>query len=344
MNKAKLLAIAIGILILSQALGIVYFADRAKKLSHKSAEISAQLKDIQPSYEQLSQQQEQLQEKYNALTKEHEAVKIDRNNLLAQVKRLLGDRARAEDLQEGMDKASIDMQARVKEIEEIKKFNIGLRDEINRLEVIQARLIEERDSFKEAYEKSKRDTQISELRGEISRLNRENKGLERELSRRQRDLNRLSEASSRQEAEIEKLNGQLSEYKKNYAEAVNKNRRLEREIRDLPRNFAEIARQNKRLIQQTAKTHYNLGVFYTKNKEYRQAIAEFEKAIELAPDEAYAHFNLGYIYAEYLVDRKKAIEHFKHFLQLAKSGDKDVDWVKQYLLTWETYEGKRPLH
>jgi tetratricopeptide (TPR) repeat protein len=89
--------------------------------------------------------------------------------------------------------------------------------------------------------------------------------------------------------------------------------------------------------------HYNLGVFYTKNKEYPRAIAEFEKSIELNPEDPYAHFNLGYIYAEYLVDRPKAIVNFRKYLSLLKTDDKDADWVKKYILTWQTWEGKKPI-
>jgi tetratricopeptide (TPR) repeat protein len=89
--------------------------------------------------------------------------------------------------------------------------------------------------------------------------------------------------------------------------------------------------------------HYNLGVFYTKNKEYSRAIAEFEKALELNPDDPAAHYNLGFIYAEYLVNRPKAIQHFRKYLSIVKTEDKDVDWVKKYILTWQTWEGKKPV-
>jgi len=143
--------------------------------------------------------------------------------------------------------------------------------------------------------------------------------------------------------DAERLDGQLKEYKTNYAQAAKTNKALESEIKNMPKKFTEIGRQNKRLIRETSEMHYNLGVFYTKNKEYERAIAEFEKVIEITPDDAYAHFNLGYIYAEYLVNRKKATENFRHYLRLAKSSDKDIDWAKKYLLTWETYEGKVPM-
>ena len=127
------------------------------------------------------------------------------------------------------------------------------------------------------------------------------------------------------------------------AEAQKKNKRLELEALNVPKKFAEIGRQNKILLKDTAQMHYNLGVFYTKNKEYDRAVAEFEKVVEINPDDSYAQFNLGYIYAEYLVNRDKAVEHFRHYLTLAKSDDKDIDWVKKYLLTWETFNGKKPM-
>jgi tetratricopeptide (TPR) repeat protein len=111
----------------------------------------------------------------------------------------------------------------------------------------------------------------------------------------------------------------------------------------MPGKFAEIARQNKVLIRQTASMHYNLGVFYSKQKEYTRATNEFEKALELTPDDAYVHFNLGYIFAEYLLDRAKAVDHFRQYLRLAKKDDKDIDWVRKYILTWETWQGNKPL-
>ena len=86
-----------------------------------------------------------------------------------------------------------------------------------------------------------------------------------------------------------------------------------------------------------------MGVFYTKQREYARAAAEFAKALEIDPNDAYSHFNLGYIYAEYLINRHKAMDHFRHFLRLAKGDYPHVNWARKYLLTWETYDGKRPV-
>ena len=58
------------------------------------------------------------------------------------------------------------------------------------------------------------------------------------------------------------------------------NKKLAEEIRNIPKKFSEIARQNRKLIKETSEMHYNLGVFYTKNKEYDRAVAEFEKVVK----------------------------------------------------------------
>ena len=151
-----------------------------------------------------------------------------------------------------------------------------------------------------------------------------------------------------------KLTKELAIYKEKYAkevrehqedvdEALRKNKALAQELRDLPKKVTELARQNKKLIQETSRMHYNLGVFFTRQRDYRRALTEFKKAVEIEPSDAYSHFNLGYIYAEYLVNREKAVEHFRKFLNLAEADDEDTEWVKRYLLTWETYGGKEAM-
>ncbi len=334
MNKIKLLAVMFVVLIFGASTGLIYFAS-------KSGDLSKKLETIKPVYQKLSQEEQELRGKYTGLFKENEAIKEDRNNLIAQSKSLLGEGTRANELAASLEKANLGISQFQKEKEEIRNQNQKLQEAIKQLMGAQDQIVQERDRFKVAYEKARNDIQIKELKKEISNLQKEKSNLENKSRQSQKDIGNLSDKKSKLETEVEKLSGQLKDYRINYSDALKKNKKLEQEARNIPAKFSEIARQNKVLIRQTAEMHYNLGVFYTKNKEYERAIAEFEKVVEITPDDAYAHFNLGYIYAEYLVNRKKAIEHFRYFLRLAKSDDKDVDWVKKYLLTWETYEGKR---
>jgi len=280
---------------------------------------------------------------YESLLKEYQELKHDRDNVLSQTKRLLQEKSAAADLETTVKKLQEEKKVVELEKEEISKKILALEDNIKQLQDVQAEISKERDEIKAAYEKINSTGAIKELKDKISGLQKEKNKLEADLGQAKKNIEHLSEQKIKTETENDKLTAGLEEYKKNYSEAAKKNKGLEDEIKHLPKKFSEIARQNKILLKDTAQMHYNLGVFYIKNKEYSRAAAEFEKSIEINSDDAYAYFNLGYIYAEYLVNRKKATENFRHYLRLAKSDDKDVDWVRKYVLTWETYEGKQPM-
>ncbi len=61
--------------------------------------------------------------------------------------------------------------------------------------------------------------------------------------------------------------------------------------------------------------HYNLGVFYYGKGMYEEAIAKFEKAIEIKPNNAKAHYNLamGYYYRK---TYSLAIKHCDRAIEL----------------------------
>jgi tetratricopeptide (TPR) repeat protein len=351
MNKMKTLTVVIGVLIFVESAGLIFFAHKSQNLIQKNKVYFEKIENFQPGFEKMSRETQETLKKYEVVSKELEAAKIDRENLLVQAKSLLGERARAAELQTLLDKNKGEMEESGKESSELKSQNLTLNADIKKLKEAEATLTKERDDFKVRYEKSKKDTVVKELNNEIaelkSNLREENAKASKEKNRLMEDVKkeekkniRLTEENQKLLADKEKLEGHLNDYKKNYAEALKKNKALEAKAAVIPRKFAEIARQNKVLIRQTAEMHYNLGVFYTKNKDYDRALAEFEKCAEINPSDTYAYFNLGYIYSEYLVNRNKAVENFRHFLRLAKSDDPDVDWVKKYLLTWETFEGK----
>jgi tetratricopeptide (TPR) repeat protein len=92
-----------------------------------------------------------------------------------------------------------------------------------------------------------------------------------------------------------------------------------------------------RLLKENAILHYNLGVFYTQKQEYDSALAEFQKVLELNPNDPATHYNLGVIYAEFLNNKPKAMMHFKRYLASSPK-DKDAERAKKYLLTWEKWE------
>jgi len=209
-----------------------------------------------------------------------------------------------------------------------------------------ADLVKRKDAAEKSIDKARQEKEkaaAEEKKKYESALNKEKSKFESILRRAKKDASDDLKGMKKWETKAMSLEDQLRNYKKNYAEAERKNKAFEREIKNIPAKYAELARQNRVLIKDTSKMHYNIGVFYVKNKEFERAVHEFEKAVEINPDDAASYFNLGYIYAEFLVDRKRAIDSFKRYLMLAKEDDKDIEWAKKYILTWQTWEGKQSI-
>ncbi|MFA5157426.1 MAG: tetratricopeptide repeat protein [Candidatus Omnitrophota bacterium] len=321
----------------------VFFGVRANMLS-------SQLSSKKTECEKTDKENLEIKNNYNKLKEDNARLQLDlqrmaqeKDNVSAQVRGLLSDRNLARELEASVAKLKKDMEILTQEKQEFLDRSLVLKEKIKDLESVQKATVKERDQLKQDLTKERDRSGIKKLEQENASLKKENSSLAVTLNEARKEAEKLSRENSRLNDGLKEANEKLNKFSKDYDEAVKKNRALEKRAIEAPGKFAELARQNKILIKQTANMHYNLGVFYTKSKEYSRAAAEFEKAIELSPDDAYSHFNLGYIYAEYLVDRTRAIEHFRQYLRLAKSDDKDVDWVKNYILTWQTWEGKKPM-
>jgi tetratricopeptide (TPR) repeat protein len=166
------------------------------------------------------------------------------------------------------------------------------------------------------------------------------KTLEAQLKELQEKEGNFKVALAQRDDAITRLKMQYGGLEQEAKELVTENNSLKTKVEKIPQEFAGLAHENKKLKKQTADMHYNLGVFYTQQKEFKRAGMEFLKAIELRPDDASAHYNLGYIFAEHLMDESKAVEHFKEYLRISKGKDKDADKAKKYILIWETYDQK----
>ena len=299
---------------------------------------------------------------YNELKSQYEAVVADRDNIIAQTKLVLEQKDKFQDAQtqinvktEEGQKIKQEAEAQLKEKDAAAKKlqdelnarldqNTLLQQKVDELQQAQAQTVRENENLKNSLEKLQIEYKIiPDTKKTISRLTEENTSLAREVKNSQNKFRQLEDQKLDAYAQVETYRRQVLDFRKRYEGALAKNREFEKKIASVPSRFAEMARENKVLIKETALMHYNLGVFYTQSKEYSRAIAEFEKAIELNPEDPYAFYNLGYIYAEYVVNRPKAIDCFRHFMKLAKAEDSDLDWVKKYILTWQTWEGKKPM-
>lgn len=346
-GKAIQVFIVLFIAAVALAAGIAYFSLKIKSSYEK---INKENVDFKNNFGKIK-------EDYAKLQKDYQGISRDRENLLAQVSKLVAEKNLAGELKVSLAEAEKRIAQLGEDRSRAVKQSSGLKEEIVRLEAEQKQIFQEKQSLEEALAEEKRKASTQNWPQEKTNLQKENNQLKSNFNQSEgqisklnayslklsRDLGQSQQELAKTRKEINELNSRLETSRKDYASAVQKNKLLERKILDTPAKFTELARQNKTLIKQTANMHYNLGVFYTKNKEYARSVAEFEKAVELNPSDAYAYFNLGYIYAEYMVNRVKAIEYFRKYLNLAKGDDKDVDWVRKYIVTWTSYGGKEPM-
>ena len=95
-----------------------------------------------------------------------------------------------------------------------------------------------------------------------------------------------------------------------------------------------LTEQKNRLKREKGKIHYNMGNVFFHQGLYERALAEYRQAVSLMPDDPSAHFNLAFISSDFVLDQKRALIHYKHYLRL-NPGASDAELVKEKILEAE---------
>ncbi len=356
----------VGVLVflLAVGAGILYFSQRAQRLSsemqsftRRRQEFEQRLKGLTLQVQNLGKENEELrnrlnevQSEYTKLQETHKAVLEDRDNVLAQAKRLLEGSERlsaVEDIVETITEKNRKLRSELRTKEEQLQGERGIfRKQLEGFRVAQAELIEDRARLEELYARARETlekkgyiSRMKELEEEKRTLAKEKRKLDDALKQAQRRIDDLKRHGSELGKKVIDLTERIEALDEAQSQICSENEALRHELERAPKKFINLARQNKKLIDETSDMHYNLGVFYTENKRFPLAITEFEKVLDLKPGDASTHYNLGVIYSEHLKEHKKAIRYFRRFLELAPH-TADAGWVKRYIVTWETYYGE----
>ncbi|MBI4430420.1 MAG: tetratricopeptide repeat protein [Candidatus Omnitrophica bacterium] len=260
-----------------------------------------------------------LLKKYEDLEQSYKQLEEDRNNVLTQAKELMKDKSRLTELE-------IQYLELVKKDHEILLENMDLTENLTRL-------TSDHETLKQALGAIEAENTV--LQNELDRISQEYEGHDQKMRSSQEQIKSL-------ENQLEELKNYKEKYEKlkeEHSQLVEESKKLAKDLKKAPSKFSKLAKENKTLVKETAATHYNLGVFYAEQKEYRKAMKEFLRASEIDPEDSKAHYNIGYIYAKEFEDHDKAIEHFRKYLGLAP-GDESADWVKNYLSVRESFDGK----
>jgi len=296
-----------------------------------------------------------FRDKNATLMEAYEKLKTDQDGVIDQLNRLRRENQRCDTIRGSFDQLTEENKAFLEEKESFEKKIEGLSATLENLKAHIKEVTLEKDQLAvflaEAQEsesvkirriREKIEDEHRDLKKRADVLKKENASLAKQLKASQKEAGLSQDSNTKLQQELAALKEEKGNLQKSYADLKSENRYLAQEAIQFPKKFADLARHNRKLVKETAYMHYNLGVSHIKNKDYKRAVKEFEKVLELKPDDPYANYNLGYIYAEHLVDRPTAVEYFQNYLAHA-SDAKDADWVRKYILTWQTWYGREKM-
>lgn len=93
---------------------------------------------------------------------------------------------------------------------------------------------------------------------------------------------------------------------------------------------SDLLMQSTRFWPQSAKAYNNLGEVYRRMKEMKKAEQAYQKALEINPKYADAHYNIGTFYDSILRNPQKAVFHYRKYLELKPASPEAVQ-VSQWL-------------
>ncbi|MFA6600061.1 MAG: tetratricopeptide repeat protein [Candidatus Omnitrophota bacterium] len=267
----------------------------------------------------LKEERESLQKFYETLKQKFQELEADRDNVLVQTRQLLGER-------EKYEQSVVELNAVKEKQKTLTETNAVVTEKMTAAETKVAELQSSYDAARAEAESSK---------AKLERTTRENV----ELATRSQNTEAVINQYKQKAEENEKYSPLFNSLSVEHEVLKEKYKALEARLGDIPGQFSEMAKENQVLIHETADMHYNLGVFYAKERNYERALKEFQKAVDIDPGDAKAHYNLGYIYADHMQDRARAELHFKTFLELAPD-DPNSDAVRNYIISRDVFSAK----
>lgn len=93
-----------------------------------------------------------------------------------------------------------------------------------------------------------------------------------------------------------------------------------------------MSQEDEQFREEALKFHYNRAFVYDQNAQYEKALVEYKKALEAVSDDADVHYNLAILYDEYLLDKRKAIEHYHAYLKFCSDVQDAVKvnyWIRE---------------
>ena len=247
---------------------------------------------------------------------------------------------------------------------QIQKLNSNLSTTTKITQSLRTQLdqtLKERETYKEKLDQSEQEitrlsTEVDTAKKSVQSLEELNKTLsssESSLQKQTQKVEDLEKKLATAESFIQKRKDKSSELEKRYqavktdaTQSAQYAKLLESEWlsslakekdlqKDLDKTVAEFSSNNQdkgRLERDVATMHYNMAVILTDQKNFEAAIREYKKVLELRPNDADAHYNIGVIYDTEMKDNIHAIEHYKAYLKISPNSKEALrvsEWVQE---------------
>ncbi len=313
------------------------FEDKEKEqiaaLEKQLADVTSDRDNILTQAKTFLHEKEELMRKINQMKDstseegvELESLKKESEILKSEIEKLKASRLQDEKLyqtdKETLERAIADEKAKTSSLAStMQEYTPGriqqLIEDRNRLEEENKRMAQRVFENEKQMEEMRRQLSPLELdREELFRIQGEN----RELNKRMQYVEKL-----------EKREGQMLKENAEYREQVEI---LKAKFKDAVPGLAKSGRISQKMMRENADMHYNLGTIFLHNKQYREAIREYERVLELRPSDPETHYNLGILYDDFVKDRQKALYHYQKYMAINPKAP-DAKKVESYILSLE---------
>jgi chromosome segregation ATPase len=328
----------------------------------KSSNLATQLAETTGDAQHQTLVRSQLDEKYKVLQSEHQKIKAEyeqaldtkvdvranEENLMAQVKLAYEKRNAALKAEE---EAKASYEGLIKERDELAR---QVEDSVNVKEPLEEKVRALEHEIKMAGEEKAGATEKLEiLEAKVGQFEKggQAKKLKKKIKKIENEKFKLADELKDLKKRIEGLNQDKQELAKSAKAAQDAAANIELKLRqDIESSailsssdeFRQLQRDRDRLAKENISMHYNLATLFAENENYELAEAEFQRVVQLNPDDDQAHYNLGVIYSEKLVDRAGAVRHFRRYLELNPTAA-DHNWVRKTIASIQAWMGQERL-
>lgn len=283
----------------------------------------------------------QLDQQILEIKKMNDILKVNRENLLKELDSLKLDRADVLD-----------------NLKKITKENMSLKDQVNNLQEALVVLANDKKAVDKKVEDLEKKDPAKNLKKEIKELKDKNDNLKDQLDSLKKDKAALDAKQGvvrtlKEEIKKEKdINNNL----RKELESVNASRgkdlaKQDEYVNSLIKKFKSATEEIMVLRVDMINACYNLGVLLQERGKTKEAIVEYTKVLKINPNDASSHFNLALLYDTVLDDRVKAREHYLRYLEInPEAKDKGkvqerIDDLEMEKAIWknDTYRDKKKM-